>query len=54
MRIVIVLEGCLLQGVFADAPGCQYAIIDLDTDGVDRDRLCLTNRLIIVRSQATA
>lgn len=41
MRIVIVLEGCLLQGVFADAPGCQYAIIDLDTDGVDRDRLCL-------------
>ena len=42
MRIVIVLEGCLVQGVFADAPSCKYAIIDLDTNGVDRDRLCLT------------
>ena len=42
MRIVIVLEGCLVQGVFADAPGCQYAVIDLDTGGADRHRLCLT------------
>ena len=42
MRIVIVLEGCLVQGVFSDAPACRYATIDLDTDGVDRDRLSLT------------
>ena len=42
MRIVIVMEKCLVQGVFADAPGCRYAIIDLDTAGVDRDRLRLS------------
>ena len=41
MRIVIVMEKCLVQGVFADAPGCRYAVIDVDTEGVDRDRLCL-------------
>jgi hypothetical protein len=39
MRIVIVLEGALVQQVLADAPGCTYAIIDRDTDGVEPDRL---------------
>jgi len=42
MRIVIVMEKCLVQGVFGDAPGCRYALIDLDTEGVDRDRLTLS------------
>ena len=42
MRIVIVMEECLVQGVFADAPGCRYAVIDLDTEGVDRDQLKLS------------
>ena len=42
MRIVIVMEKCLVQGVFADAPGCRYAAIDLDTEDVDRGRLCIS------------
>ena len=42
MRIVIVMEKCLVQGVFADAPECRYAVVDLDTEGLDRDRLKLS------------
>ena len=42
MRIVIVMEKCLVHGVFADAPDCRYAVIDLDTEGVDRDQLKLS------------
>ena len=41
-RIVIEMQECLVQGVFADAPGCRYAVVDFDTHGVDRDRLCMS------------
>jgi hypothetical protein len=39
IRIVIVVEGALVQQVCADAPGCTYAIVDRDTQGVEPDRL---------------
>jgi hypothetical protein len=39
MRIAIVMEGALVQQVFADAPGCTYATVDRDTEGVEPDRL---------------
>ena len=39
MRIVIVMEGALVQQVLADAPGCTYAVVDRDTEGVEPDRL---------------
>ena len=39
MRVVIVMEGALVQQVLADAPGCTYAIVDRDTEGVEPDRL---------------
>ena len=42
MRIVIVMEKCLVQGVFADAPRCRYAVVDLDTEGIDRGRVKLS------------
>ncbi len=42
MRIVIVMEKCLIQAVFADVPDSRCAIADLDTDGIDPDRLLLT------------
>jgi hypothetical protein len=40
-RVVIVLEGALVQQVLAGAPGCTYAVVDRDTEGVEPDRLRL-------------
>ena len=39
MRIAIVLEGALVQQVLTDTPGCTYAVVDRDTQGVEPDRL---------------
>jgi len=42
MQLVIVMDGGLIQGVFADTPECRYAVIDLDVEDLDRKQLSLT------------
>ncbi len=37
MRIVVVLEGGLVQHVLSDVDGVDVAIVDYDTDGADPD-----------------
>jgi hypothetical protein len=37
MRIVVVLEGGLVQHVLSDIEGVDVAIVDYDTDGADPD-----------------
>lgn len=38
-KIVIVLKGGLIDGVYADQAGVEYVKIDLDTDGLDEPQV---------------
>jgi len=42
MRIVIILEGGLVRDVWTDRPECNYAVVDLDIDGLEPERISKT------------
>jgi hypothetical protein len=45
MKIVIVIEGNMIQTIFSDEP-VKVAIIDYDTDGVEKERITSIPQLI--------
>jgi len=39
VRILVLLDGGLVQGVVADKPGVEAAVLDQDTEGADEDEI---------------
>jgi hypothetical protein len=39
IRLLILLEGGLVQDVLVDKPGVEVAVLDMDTEGADEDEI---------------
>ena len=41
MKLIIIVEGGIVQEVYADTPGAEIVLVDHDTEGVDEDEITI-------------